>query len=71
MAVAGNPGYQNSLNASLCTASSVRAFVLFGAWRGGLQLRVWVTRHSRRGSSPSSKAWTSLRVQWSARESTR
>lgn len=65
----------NSLNTSLVYGTAYagfgEGFMIFGAWRGGLQRRVWATRHRRRGSSPSSKAWTSLRVQPSARESTR
>ena len=74
----GNHRDQNLLNPSLqyeaygCGYGGFgEGSVLFRARRGGLQGRVWVTRHRRRGSSPSSKVWTSLRVQPSARESTR
>jgi SAM-dependent methyltransferase len=38
---------------------------------GGYRGRLWVMRHSLRGRSPSSKAWTSSSVQSSARASTR
>lgn len=41
-----------------------------GAPAGAHSGVVWVTHHSRRGRAPSSKGWTSRRVQPSARAST-